>query len=140
RFFFLAFTKIVILLYTSNFSRFAECQKIFSQSTPLLKSCQMGEDERNFWTTSTRLSTVCWISAAVVYLLKLIRMLLNASSSLTAIAFNTCDGSRSPEVQAEPEESAMSGRLVMISAALMCRKAMKLVFANRKACSPWMMT
>ena len=57
-------------------------------------------------------------------MLKLKRMADNASSLEMPIAIKTWEGSLDPVTQAEPEESANAGQVVIISLASICLKLM----------------
>src|SRR5690606_8902587 len=121
------------LLYKDNQNKFQIFGKSseFCQISPSLYICQIGEASRICVTARFICCIARSISSFVVYLLKLKRLLQTPSSSSIPIALSTGDGSREPETQAEPDDRAISGTLVINSVDRTCLINTLLVFGMR---------
>src|SRR5690606_37097357 len=99
--------------------------------------CQIGDSLRIFATADFNSTIVLSKSSFVVYFESEKRMLQSASSAEIPIAVNTCDGSRSPETQAEPDDTAILVNFGISSTLFTCLKTILLVLHRRVACCAW---
>src|SRR5690606_24170023 len=100
----------------------------------------MGDCDTMLSTVSFTSFMTCSISSWVLYFEKLKRRLQKASSSDRPMAFSTCEGSRSPDTQAEPEDIATWDSLVISSAERTCLNNTLLVLYKRGEVVAWICT